>query len=207
MSHNADAFSGGRRAHPSGPQALGDTIAIHADGNGLLRPARAIRGRPAARRDPGRFFEEPCPFGPSRRHQGRRRRTRRADRRRGAGDEPEALPLDDRQPGRAGRPAGSPLQRRLHPHDSRRAHGRGGGPAHHAARTGQTGYVDTLHFVSCTPNAGPFQEYKGAVEKTGSLFDPPIRFVNGALRPPTGPGLGLAAGPDLLRGARRVGCP
>jgi L-alanine-DL-glutamate epimerase-like enolase superfamily enzyme len=64
------------------------------------------------------------------------------------------------------------------------------------------GYVDVLQFASCTPNMGPFQEYKGDLERTGPWYDPPLRLKDGAINVPTGPGLGLAV--DVLRDAKPV---
>jgi len=66
------------------------------------------------------------------------------------------------------------------------------------------GYVDVLHFASCTPNAGPFHEYKGGLAKTGRWYDPPLRARDGAINVPTGPGLGISetALAEILRDAK-----
>jgi L-alanine-DL-glutamate epimerase-like enolase superfamily enzyme len=69
---------------------------------------------------------------------------------------------------------------------------------------GGVGYVDVLHFASCTPNIGDFQEYKGGISRTGPWYDPPLRLKNGAINVPTGPGLGIANVSDLLRNAKPV---
>jgi len=69
---------------------------------------------------------------------------------------------------------------------------------------GGVGYVDVLHFASCTPNIGGFQEYKGSIAQTGTWYDPPLRLRNGAINVPTGPGLGIAAVSDLLKNAKPV---
>jgi L-alanine-DL-glutamate epimerase-like enolase superfamily enzyme len=66
------------------------------------------------------------------------------------------------------------------------------------------GYVDVLHFASCTPNIGDFHEYKGGLDKTGPWYDPPLRLKNGAINVPTGPGLGIAPEADILRNAKPV---
>ncbi len=66
------------------------------------------------------------------------------------------------------------------------------------------GYVDVLHFASCTPNIGDFHEYKGGLPKTGSWYDPPLRLQNGAINVPIGPGLGITADADILRNAKPV---
>jgi L-alanine-DL-glutamate epimerase-like enolase superfamily enzyme len=207
MSHNADAFPGRTeglirlaRKH------LGDAIAIHADGNGSYDPPRAVEIGRLLEEIRAAFFEEPCPFD----HLDDTKAVADALDVPIAGGEQETSLRRFRWMIANG--AVQVVQPDLHYNGgfirtirvARMAAAAGLPITPHV--TTPTGYVDTLHFVSCTPNAGPFQEYKGAVEKTGALFDPPIRFANGALRPPTAPGLGLAAGPDLLRSARRVSC-
>jgi L-alanine-DL-glutamate epimerase-like enolase superfamily enzyme len=69
---------------------------------------------------------------------------------------------------------------------------------------GGVGYVDVLHFASCTPNIGDFHEYKGGIDRTGPWYDPPLRLKNGAINVPTGPGLGITAEADILRNAKVV---
>ena len=66
------------------------------------------------------------------------------------------------------------------------------------------GYVDVLHFASCTPNIGDFHEYKGGLAQTGPWYDPPLRLQNGAINVPTGPGLGITEDADILRNAKPV---
>jgi len=69
---------------------------------------------------------------------------------------------------------------------------------------GGVGYVDVLHFASCTPNIGDFHEYKGGLAQTSSWYDPPLRLQNGSINVPTGPGLGITADADILRNAKPV---
>ncbi len=69
---------------------------------------------------------------------------------------------------------------------------------------GGVGYVDVLHFASCTPNIGDFHEYKGGLARTGPWYDPPLRLKNGAINVPTGPGLGIGVEADLLKNAKRI---
>jgi L-alanine-DL-glutamate epimerase-like enolase superfamily enzyme len=69
---------------------------------------------------------------------------------------------------------------------------------------GGVGYVDVLHFASCTPNIGDFHEYKGGLAQTSGWYDPPLRLKNGAINVPTGPGLGITADADILRNAKPV---
>jgi len=69
---------------------------------------------------------------------------------------------------------------------------------------GGTGYIEVLHFASCTPNIGGFHEYKGGIERTGQWCDPPLRFKDGAINVPTGPGLGISKDADILKDAKPV---
>ena len=69
---------------------------------------------------------------------------------------------------------------------------------------GGVGYVDVLHFASCTPNIGGFQEYKGGLLRTGAWYDPPLRLKDGAINVPVGPGLGLRDDLEIIRDAKKV---
>lgn len=70
---------------------------------------------------------------------------------------------------------------------------------------GGLGYLYVAHFASCVPNAGPFQEYKGddpslpISSETSSLA-----CVNGMLKVPTGPGLGVTIDPAYVKRASVV---
>ena len=67
---------------------------------------------------------------------------------------------------------------------------------------GGLGFLYVAHFASCVPNAGPFQEYKGGNETLPVTSDTsPLVSVNGLLRVPTGPGLGVAIDPAYVRQA------
>jgi L-alanine-DL-glutamate epimerase-like enolase superfamily enzyme len=70
--------------------------------------------------------------------------------------------------------------------------------------SGGFGFVYSLHFASCTPKIGPWQEYKKGVETYGQWFDPPLRIMDGALTVPKGPGSGLADPGEVLKGATPV---
>jgi L-alanine-DL-glutamate epimerase-like enolase superfamily enzyme len=64
---------------------------------------------------------------------------------------------------------------------------------------GGLGYLYVAHFASCVPNAGPFQEYKGRTESLPvSSETSPLRSVNGVLKVPTGPGLGVTIDPAYV---------
>jgi L-alanine-DL-glutamate epimerase-like enolase superfamily enzyme len=56
---------------------------------------------------------------------------------------------------------------------------------------GNTGFADMVNFSSFTPNLGKFQELKEGIEKTGPLFEPPMRVRDGLLNVPTAPGFGM----------------
>lgn len=70
---------------------------------------------------------------------------------------------------------------------------------------GDLGFLYVAHFASCMPNAGPFQEYKGTEDSPPVTSDSsPLTSVNGLLKVPTGPGLGVTFAADYLKQAVRV---
>ncbi len=70
--------------------------------------------------------------------------------------------------------------------------------------SGGFGFVYSLHFASCTPKIGPWQEYKKGVETYGQWFNPPLRIVDGAISVPQGPGVGIPDPKEILKGAMPV---
>jgi L-alanine-DL-glutamate epimerase-like enolase superfamily enzyme len=70
---------------------------------------------------------------------------------------------------------------------------------------GGLGYLYVAHFASCVPNAGPFQEFKGT---DGSLpvssETSPLACVNGMLKVPSGPGLGVTIDPAFVKAATHI---
>jgi L-alanine-DL-glutamate epimerase-like enolase superfamily enzyme len=70
--------------------------------------------------------------------------------------------------------------------------------------SGGLGFVYMLHFASCVPDIGRYQEYKLGTEKYGNWFDPPITVKDGKMTVPSGPGLGFKDLPGLLEGAKEV---
>lgn len=69
---------------------------------------------------------------------------------------------------------------------------------------GDLGYVYMLHFASCVPNAGPFQEFKR--ETRIPLTAPDLlKAVGGVVNIPSGPGLGVTVDRTYLRSAQIVG--
>ena len=64
---------------------------------------------------------------------------------------------------------------------------------------GGLGYLYVAHFASCVPNAGPFQEYKGRDETLPVSSDTStLNCVNGVLKVPSGPGLGVTIDPGFV---------
>lgn len=62
------------------------------------------------------------------------------------------------------------------------------------------GYLYMMHFVSAIPNALPFHEFKGF--KTDVVFEcktSPLKSVNGVVKVPTGPGLGVDIDPEFVK--------
>jgi L-alanine-DL-glutamate epimerase-like enolase superfamily enzyme len=70
--------------------------------------------------------------------------------------------------------------------------------------SGGFGFVYMLHFASFTPDIGPYQEFKRAIERYRDWFDPALEIRNGALPVPTGPGVGIVNPAELLKEAELV---
>jgi L-alanine-DL-glutamate epimerase-like enolase superfamily enzyme len=65
---------------------------------------------------------------------------------------------------------------------------------------GDLGFLYMMHFVSALPNALHHHEFKGF--KTGVSFEcktSPLQSVNGMVKVPTGPGLGVELDPEFVR--------
>ena len=67
--------------------------------------------------------------------------------------------------------------------------------------SGGFGFVYMLHFASCVPDIGRYQEYKLGTEKYGTWFDPPITVKDGKMTVPSGPGVGIKDVSAILKGA------
>jgi L-alanine-DL-glutamate epimerase-like enolase superfamily enzyme len=64
---------------------------------------------------------------------------------------------------------------------------------------GGLGFLYMVHFVSALPNAMPHHEFKGL--RTSVPFDcktSPLKVVDGKIRAPTGPGLGVDIDPAYV---------
>jgi len=65
---------------------------------------------------------------------------------------------------------------------------------------GGLGYLYMIHFVSTLPNACPHHEFKGL--RTNVRFEcktSPLQVVDGRIKVPTGPGLGVDIEPDYIK--------
>jgi L-alanine-DL-glutamate epimerase-like enolase superfamily enzyme len=65
---------------------------------------------------------------------------------------------------------------------------------------GDLGFLYMMHFVSALPNALPYHEFKGF--KTDVVHEcktSPLQSVNGMVKVPTGPGMGIDIDPDFIK--------
>ncbi|HNX80270.1 MAG TPA: enolase C-terminal domain-like protein, partial [Prolixibacteraceae bacterium] len=65
---------------------------------------------------------------------------------------------------------------------------------------GGLGYLYNIHFVSVLPNAGEHHEFKGL--QTHVPFEcatSPLKVVNGKIKVPADPGLGIVIDPEFIR--------
>jgi L-alanine-DL-glutamate epimerase-like enolase superfamily enzyme len=67
--------------------------------------------------------------------------------------------------------------------------------------SGGLGYLDALHFMSCIPNALPYQEYKGQSGIPVTCETSSLQPKDGVVRVPSGPGFGYTVDPDFVRKA------
>ena len=56
-----------------------------------------------------------------------------------------------------------------------------------------------VHFDSCIPDMGAFQEYKMGMEKYASRFEPAITVKDGKMSVPQAPGVGIKDLKGLLQ--------
>lgn len=77
----------------------------------------------------------------------------------------------------------------------------GGTIVPHNTQTGATS-VNILQFASCTANAAPFMEYPWRRPQVApTWYAPDFRIVDGKIKVPTAPGMGLEIDPDYLKAA------
>ena len=68
--------------------------------------------------------------------------------------------------------------------------------------SGGLGFVYMLHFASCTPDVGRYQEYKREIDRYRDWFSTPLEIRDGALSIPAGPGVGIVDLSALLKDAK-----
>ncbi len=186
-------------------EVLGEKIAIHADANGSYGVERAIEIGRRLEAIGALLFEEPCPFD-------------WFEETKAVADALEIPIAGGEQESSEHRfawlirnAALQVVQPDLHYYGGfirstrvARMAAAAGLPITPHISAGNLGYADMANFCSFTPEIGPFQELKSGIEKTGSLFDPPLVVKDGWLSVPRGPGLGIAHADALLREARKA---
>jgi L-alanine-DL-glutamate epimerase-like enolase superfamily enzyme len=202
MSRNADASPGRTETLiPLARKTLGPTIDIHADANSSYDPPQAIRVGRMLEEIQAVYFEEPCPF----------------DHLEDTKVVADALTI----PVAAGEQEFSDwrfrwtianrgvdiVQPDLHYYGGMIRSVRVARMAALAKMpttvhiSGGFGFVYMLHFASCVPDIGRYQEYKLGLGVYGSWLDPPITVKDGKMTVPTGPGVGIKDLKGLLSGA------
>ncbi|MBI4876172.1 MAG: mandelate racemase/muconate lactonizing enzyme family protein [Acidobacteria bacterium] len=207
MSRNADTYPGRtEKMMELARKRLGDKIVLYADANGSYDAIKAIQVGKMLESLRVAMFEEPCPW------EERGETKKVADALAmpiSAGEQDSSLWLfqwmiDNRmmdivQPDlnycggfvRAARVARMARQAKMNitPHNT---------------QTGAAA-VNILQFASAIPNPGPYIEYphRGRT-KTESWYRPNPVIENGAVKVPTGPGLGLEIDPEYLKKAEIV---
>ena len=205
MSRNADAMPGRtEKLIPLSRKVLGDSIAIHADSNSSYDPPKAIEVGRMLEDIGAVYFEEPCPFD----HLEDTKKVTDALAIPVAGGEQEYSQrrfrwmIENR--------GVDIVQPDLHYYGglirstrvARMAAVAGMPTTVHIS--GGFGFIYMLHFASCTPDIGQYQEYKRNIERYRDWFDPPLQIRNGALSVPMGTGVGIRAIGDILNGAKPV---
>ena len=205
MSKNRDSLPGRTEALiPLVRKTFGDDMTLYADSNSSYDVPNAIRvGRLMEEHDYG-FFEEPCQFD----HLWETRRVAEALKLPVAGGEQEfsmrrfQWMIEDR--------AVDIVQPDLHyfggyircTRVARMAAAAGMPCTLHMS--GGLGYLNVLHFTSYTPNAGPFQEFKGESSIPVECDTSTLVCKNGIVRCPSGPGFGITIDPGFVKKAREV---
>jgi L-alanine-DL-glutamate epimerase-like enolase superfamily enzyme len=205
MSRNADA-SPGRTARliPLTRKALGDAIDIHADANSSYDPPQAIEVGRRLEEIKAVYFEEPCPFD----HLEDTKVVADALTIPVAGGEQEYS--DWRFRWTIGNRGVDIVQPDLHYYGGMIRSVRVARMAALAKMpttvhiSGGFGFVYMLHFASCVPDIGRYQEYKLGLGVYGNWIDPPIKVKDGKMAVPSGPGVGIKDLKALLSGAVEV---
>jgi L-alanine-DL-glutamate epimerase-like enolase superfamily enzyme len=206
MSRNVDAMPGRtEQLIPLTRKRLGEKIAIHADANSSYDPPQAIEIGRMLEDIKAVYFEEPCPFD----HLEDTKRVADALTIPVAGGEQEYSEWRFRWT--IHNRGVDIVQPDLHYYGGMIRSLRVARMAALAAMpttvhiSGGFGFVYMLHFASCTPDIGRYQEYKQGIKDYADWFDPPLRVTQGRLTVPEGPGVGIANLRDLLKDARPAG--
>jgi L-alanine-DL-glutamate epimerase-like enolase superfamily enzyme len=205
MSRNADAMPGRtEKLIPLSRKTLGEEIDIHADSNSSYDPPQAIKVGGMLEDIGAVYFEEPCPFdrledtkrvadaltipvaGGEQEYS--QRRFRWAIQNRGVDIVQPDLQyygglIRSTRVARMAAVAGMPTTVHI---------------------SGGFGFVYMVHFASFTPDIGPYQEYKRAIQRYRDWFDPPLETKDGSLIVPQGPGVGIVDPAQLLKDAKPV---
>lgn len=206
MRNNKDSIPGrSETLIPLTRKVLGDEIAIHADSNGSYDAEHGIRIGKLLQDINAVFFEEPCPFD----HYEETKRVADALEIDIAGGECESRQRQFRW--MVANRGVNVVQPDLHYYGgfirskrvAKMAERAGMPITPHMGGSG-VGFVETIQFASCTPNMGPYQEYKGGIETKGKWYDPPLQMKDGAITVPEGPGLGINTEPNFLKNADKV---
>ena len=205
MNRNVDALPGRtEKLIPLTRKVLGDKIAIHADSNSSYDPPQAIKVGRMLEEIKAVFYEEPCPFD-------NLEATKKVT---DALTIPVALGEQEYSHWRfqwtIRNRAADIVQPDLVYYGglirsirvARMAELREMPTTSHIS--GGFGFVYMLHFASCTPKIGPWQEYKDGVKQYGDWFKPALRIIDGAITVPTGPGVGIADPKEILKGAEVI---
>jgi len=205
MSRNADAMPGRtEKLIPLVRKTFGDAIDIHADSNSSYDPPQAIKVGRMLEEVKAVYFEEPCPFD----HLEDTKVVADALTIPVAGGEQEYS--DWRFRWMIANRGVDIVQPDLHYYGGMIRSVRVARMAALAKMpttvhiSGGFGFVYMLHFASCVPDIGRYQEYKLGTEKYGSWFDSPIRVKDGLMTVPSGPGVGIKDVKGLLSGATEV---
>jgi L-alanine-DL-glutamate epimerase-like enolase superfamily enzyme len=205
MSRNADASPGRtEKLIPLARKTLGDAIDIHADANSSYDPPQAIEVGRRLEEIKAVYFEEPCPFD----HHEDTKVVADTLTIPVAGGEQEYSHWRFRW--MVGNRGVDIVQPDLHYYGgmirsvrvARMAALRRMPTTVHIS--GGFGFVYMLHFASCVPDVGRYQEYKLGLGEYGTWIDPPITVNDGKMTVPIGPGVGIKDVETLLGGAVEV---
>ena len=204
MSRNLDAYPGRteKLVHLA-REKLGDRIVLRADANGSYDVRKGIEVARLLEQLNFDFFEEPCPWEELTETQQVAKAVKIAI---AAGEQDSSLPrfqwmLQNGVMGIA-QPdinynGGLIRAKRV----ARMAESLGKTIVPHNTQTGATS-VNIVQFASCTKNTGPFMEYPWRrPQETPGWYKPDFKIVNGSIRAPDTPGMGLEIDPDYLKTA------